>query len=111
MRGDDDEDDGEVQRGLGRDLAVNGGRCPRGPFETAVEAARAVSLILVATIRARTSRAIASLYFCKRGAEGGGRRKEKKERKKREPPPRVSGESIIGRESTPPSNLANPRVR
>lgn len=29
----------------------NEGRRPRGPFETAVEAARAVSLILVATVR------------------------------------------------------------
>lgn len=44
MRGDDDE----IQRGL-VGPRYNGGRRPRGPFETAVEAARAVSLILVAS--------------------------------------------------------------
>jgi len=46
MRGDDDEIQAWARWTGPR---YNGGRRPRGPFETAVEAARAVSLILVAS--------------------------------------------------------------
>lgn len=89
MRGDDDD---EIQRGpRTRPRCVNGGRRPRGPFETAVEAARAVSLILVATLRHSNFSRNCISYFCKKEKKG----------MRRPPPPRVS-ESIIGRESIPP---------